>query len=200
MVTKIGLTGGIGSGKSVVSRLMEMMGVPVYVSDTATKQLMQRDDTIRRGLCRMVGDEVYAGNCLNRTLLASYMFGHADRVAAVNALVHPRVRDDFRAWTARQAAIGHTMIGLESAILLEAGFASEVDKVVMVYAPFEVRLARAMQRDGASEEAIRRRMASQMDDEQKKDRVDFVIWNDGLRPLIPQVESLLADLRAGILS
>lgn len=200
MVTKIGLTGGIGSGKSVVSRLMEMMGVPVYVSDTATKQLMQRDDTIRRGLCRMVGDEVYAGNCLNRTLLASYMFGYADRVAAVNALVHPRVRDDFRAWTARQAAIGHTMIGLESAILLEAGFASEVDKVVMVYAPFEVRLARAMQRDGASEEAIRRRMASQMDDEQKKDGADFVIWNDGLRPLIPQVESLLADLRAGILS
>ena len=200
MVTKIGLTGGIGSGKSVVSRLMEMMGVPVYVSDTATKQLMQRDDTIRRGLCRMVGDEVYAGNCLNRTLLASYMFGHADRVAAVNALVHPRVRDDFRAWTARQAAIGHTMIGLESAILLEAGFASEVDKVVMVYAPFEVRLARAMQRDGASEEAIRRRMARQMDDEQKKDKGDFVIWNDGLRPLIPQVENLLADLRAGILS
>lgn len=200
MVTKIGLTGGIGSGKSVVSRLMEMMGVPVYVSDTATKQLMQRDDTIRRGLCRMVGDEVYAGNCLNRTLLASYMFGYADRVAAVNALVHPRVRDDFRAWTARQAASGHTMIGLESAILLEAGFASEVDKVVMVYAPFEVRLSRAMQRDGASEEAIRRRMASQMDDEQKKDRADFVIWNDGLRPLIPQVESLLADLRAGILS
>lgn len=200
MVTKIGLTGGIGSGKSVVSRLMEMMGVPVYVSDTATKQLMQRDDTIRRGLCRMVGDEVYAGNCLNRTLLASYMFGHADRVAAVNALVHPRVRDDFRVWTARQAASGHTMIGLESAILLEAGFASEVDKVVMVYAPFEVRLARAMKRDGAAEEAIRRRMASQMDDERKINKADFVIWNDGLRPLIPQVENLLADLRAGILS
>lgn len=200
MVTKIGLTGGIGSGKSIVSRLMEMMGVPVYVSDTATKQLMQRDETIRCGLCRMVGDEVYLGNCLNRPLLASYMFGHADRVAAVNALVHPRVREDFRAWVARQEASGHTMIGLESAILLEAGFASEVDKVVMVYAPIEVRLARAMQRDGASEEAIRRRMASQMDDEQKKDRADFVIWNDGLRPLIPQVEGLLAELRTGALS
>ena len=139
---KIGITGGIGSGKSVVARMLRVMDIPVYDTDAEAKRLMQTDANIRIGLTNLVGEELYAGHALNRELLASYMFGHAERVAQVNAVVHPRVRSDFRRW-ATERALSVPVVGIESAILLEAGFRNEVDVVVMVYAPEEVRIVRA---------------------------------------------------------
>ena len=142
MAIRIGLTGGIGSGKSVVSRLLEVMGIPVYISDIETRRLMVADESIRRGLTSLLGENVYIGESLNKPLLASYLFGSAEHAAQVNAIVHPRVKDDFR--SARSTC---PWVGMESAILLEAGFRGEVDKVVMVYAPLEVRIQRAVSRD-----------------------------------------------------
>lgn len=193
MAIKIGITGGIGSGKSVVSRLLETMGVPVYISDVETKRLMHTDAAIRRQLVALLGEEVYAGGRLNKPFLASYLFASQEQAARVNGIVHPRVKDDFRRWAAQMSA-EHSVVGMESAILLEAGFAGEVDRIVMVYAPLEVRIARAVERDRSSRELIEQRIRSQMDDEEKRSRADEVIVNDGVAPLLPQVQDLLKRL------
>lgn len=192
MSIKIGITGGIGSGKSVVSRLLEVMGIPVYISDIETKRLMVADDRIRNGLTALLGDAVYAGGALNKPLLADYLFGSRKHALQVNGIVHPRVKEDFRRWVGQRS--GSPLAGIESAILIEAGFAGEVDVVVLVYAPEEVRVRRAMKRDAASRELIEKRVRSQMSDEEKRRQADFVIVNDGETPLIPQVLALIASL------
>ena len=191
---RIGITGGIGSGKSVVSRLLELMGVPVYISDIETRRLMVEDVQIRRELVSLLGENVYQGGRLNKPLLASYLFGSAAHAARVNGIVHPRVKDDFRRWCRAHAS--DKWVGMESAILLEAGFRREV--VVMVSAPLEVRIRRAMERDASSRELIEQRIRSQMDDREKCSLSDFVIVNDGEMPLIPQVLSLISSLSKNI--
>ncbi len=125
------------------------------------------------------------------------MFGHTGHVAQVNAVVHPQVRNDFRRWAAERAFFV-PVVGIESAILLEAGFRSEVDAVVMVYAPEEVRIARAMRRDATAREGIVRRIRNQMDDEEKRKQADYVIVNDGETPLIPQVLTFISSLSKNI--
>jgi len=192
MTIKIGITGGIGSGKSVVSRLLGVMGIPVYDSDSETKRLMASDGVIRKELQALVGEEVYAGGVLNKPLLASYLFANSENARRVNGIIHPRVKEDFRQWVQRHSAC--SIVGIESAILVEAGFANEVDSIVMVYAPEEVRIARAVRRDASSRELIEKRIRSQMNDEEKRRYADFVIANDDATPLIPQVLELIASL------
>lgn len=191
MAIKIGITGGIGSGKSIVSRLLTLTGIPVYQTDTEAKRLMLSDTGIREGLTALAGNEVYNEKGLNKAFLASYIFGHPEHLKQVNAIVHPRVRDDFRLWAGKAR---QEIVAMESAILLEAGFTKEVDKIVMVYAPSEVRIARAICRDSATRKEVERRIQSQMDDEKKRGAADFVIVNDGETPLIPQVLSLISSL------
>ena len=191
MAIRIGLTGGIGSGKSVVSRLLEVMGIPVYISDIETRRLMVSDESIRRGLTSLLGENVYIGENLNKPLLASYLFGSAEHAAQVNAIVHPRVKAGFNRWASEQKA---PIVALESAILFESGFEDVVDFVVTVCAPIEVRMHRVQERDGATEAQVRKRMAAQMDDEEKCKRSDFVILNDGNKPLDIQIDDLLQIL------
>lgn len=193
MSIKIGIIGGIGSGKSMVSQLLELMGVPVYVSDNESKRLVQTDAEIHKELVALLGEDVYRGGMLNKSLLATYLFGNAEHARLVNGIIHPRVKIDFRRWVSGYAA--KPVVGIESAILLEAGFRSEVDMVVMVYAPKEVRMVRAIKRDASSREMLEKRMNSQMDDEKKRQQADWVIVNDGTVPIIPQVADLLAKLR-----
>lgn len=192
MITKIGITGGIGSGKSVVSRLLEIMGIPVYVADIEARRLMQVDTRIRTGLIKLFGEEIYSGGTLDRMALAKATFGYPEKLEAVNALVHPLVREDFHRWALEQNKLERQVVAIESAILVEAGFLSDVDLVLMVFAPIEVRLRRAMLRDGSSEESIRKRISSQMDDEQKLKYAHHVLYNDGKKPLIPQLYDFLA--------
>lgn len=128
MAIKIGITGGIGSGKSVVSRLLEIMDIPVYISDIEAKRIMHTDELIRESLSVLIGEEVFRGGELNRPLLASYMFGHLEHVKEVNAIIHPQVKEDFRQWAGGRA--GKPLIAMESAILIEAGFRDEVDFLV----------------------------------------------------------------------
>ena len=189
---KIGITGGIGSGKSVVCRLLQLMGVPVYSSDDETKRLMVRDEVIRAGLISLLGPEAYQGEALNKPLIAKYLFASADHAATINALIHPRVKQDFRRWVADHA--GHPVVAIESAILVEAGFTDVVDSVVLVTAPLETRIRRAMQRDAASRQQIEQRVERQMADEARSRTAHHVIQNDDFVPLIPQVLALIASL------
>lgn len=196
MAIKLGITGGIGSGKSVVCRLLEVMGIPVYISDVETKHLMATDAFIRKELIALLGEDVYADGILNKPLLASYLFSSPEHIKQINAIIHPHVKDDFRQWVHSRAAF--SMVGIESAILIEAGFISEVDVVVMVYAPEELRIERAVKRDASSRELIEKRIRSQMSDEEKCNQADFVIVNDGETPLIPQVLALVTSLSKNI--
>lgn len=196
MRIKLGITGGIGSGKSLVCRLLEVMGIPVYISDAQAGRLMSADVQIRKELTALLGEEVYAGGALNKPLLASYLFGHPEHARQVNAIVHPRVKDDFRQWVRSHSSF--PVVAIESAILMEAGFASEVDVVVMVYASEETRIERAIARDSSSREGIVRRIRSQMDDEEKRRQADFVIVNDGDTPVMPQVLRLLEALSGSV--
>lgn len=197
MKIRIGITGGIGSGKSVVSHLFELMGVPVYISDIEARSLMQQNEHIRQGLIDLLGEDAYIQGQLNKQLLASYLFSNPSNAALINSIVHPQVKEDFRCWAGGH--ISCPIVGIESAILYEAGFQNEVDVVIMVYAPEDVRIARAMHRDAASREDIVKRVRSQMNDEEKRLKADEIIVNDGQTPLIPQVIRLLQKLSVEIL-
>lgn len=192
MAIKIGITGGIGSGKSVVSRLLEVMGIPVYLSDVEAKRITHVDGLIRQGLTALVGEDVFQYGELNRPMLAAYMFGYPDRVKEVNNIIHPRVKEDFRQWVAHYGS--DEWIGMESAILIESGFQEEVDFVVLVYAPLEVRIERVLKRDSSSRELILKRVEAQMSDELKRNQADHIIVNDGETPLIPQVLKVISLL------
>lgn len=190
---KVGITGGIGSGKSGVSELLRIAGIPVYDCDSEARRLMNTSLTLREALTALAGEDVYASDShLNRRYLADFMFGHPERVNAVNALVHPAVREDFSAWTERQGA---DIVGIESAILFEAGMREDVDVTVLVFTPRDERIQRAMARDGATEESVRARLASQMPDVEKIPLVDFIIRNAEADAITPQVMELIKELK-----
>ena len=171
---KLGVTGGIGAGKSYVCRLLaDEYGLPVYDCDREAKRLNNEDPFIRQRLVEMVGPEVYCPDgALNRSLLASYIFGHPHHLAAVNQLVHPRVLAHFRRWLSVQHA---PLVVMESAILHSSGFDREMDYVLYVDAPEEMRIARVMERDGSSRSQVMARIQSQTE----KGRPDYVVMNDG---------------------
>ena len=190
----IAITGGIGSGKSYVSDLLQKRGIPIYNTDDEAKRLMLSDEVIRKDLIALLGADVYMGGVLNKALLASYLFADAGNAARVNAIVHPRVKADFYRWLSEHQDC--EMAGLESAILFEAGFEDTVDVIVMVYAPEALRIERAMKRDHATERQIRARMSAQMDDEEKCRMSHFVIRNDGVTPLESQLSLLIEQIKA----
>lgn len=171
---KVGITGGIGSGKSTVCRLFACRGVPVYDSDREAKRLMAEDVVLQQAIMARFGEAAYVNGILDRKYLAERVFGDPQALAALNALVHPAVVRDFAKWAERQE--GDYVI-LESAILFEAGLEGMVDRVVAVLAPEELRIERACRRDGASEEAVRRRIAVQMSDDELRRRADYTIVN-----------------------
>lgn len=192
----IAITGGIGSGKSYVSNLLEERGIPIYNADNESKRLTVSDEEIRKGLVALVGEQVYFDDgTLNKSLLAAYLFASSEHATKVNAIIHPRVKADFRRWLEE-----HTdceIVGLESAILYESGFDDVVDAVVAVYAPESLRLERAMKRDGATEAQIRARMSAQMNEEEKRNKADYVVLNDGSACLQKQLDALIYQIKRG---
>jgi dephospho-CoA kinase len=157
---KLAITGGIGSGKSHVARQMtELLGIPVYDSDSKAKQLNEESSVIRSGLVEMVGTDVYdADGRLNRQRLATFLFANEENARCVNALIHPVVKEDFLRWAAEQTA---PIVAIETALLAESGIDKLVDRVIRVDAPLETRISRAMQRDGVAREKVLERMACQ---------------------------------------
>lgn len=190
MAIKLGLTGGIGCGKSVVLHLLSAMGVPVYIADDEAKRITSTDPEIRQKLTDLLGDEVFPGGQLNKQLLAAFLFSNPDNAQIINNIIHPKVKDDFICWSLKHKESPY--VAIESAILIEAGFTDAVDVIAMVYAPMDLRLERLAKRDVSStKEQILKRIQSQMDDEKKKSLVHFVILNDERTAIIPQVIELM---------
>lgn len=188
----IGITGGIGCGKSYVSAKMRLRGIPVYDSDTRAKLITATNPVIKMELTRLVGPTLYCPcgcGVMQKEVLAGFIFGNPDNLAKVNAIIHPRVKDDFRQWADTQK--GKDFCILESAILFESGFESEVDFKVSVDAPLELRIQRCMERDKTTREAVLERINNQMDQAEKCRMADFMIVNDGVQALEPQIDALL---------
>lgn len=189
---KIAIIGGIGSGKSVVSRLFRLMNIPVYDCDSEAKRLMNTSAALRSELIKAIDARVYkADGVIDRAYLASFMFGNAQHVALVNSIVHPAVRADFKQWAANTQA---SIVAVETAILFESGLDADVDSIVLVSAPIETRISRAILRDHSNEQAIRQRMKSQMSDTELVTRANHIILNDDTTSLIVQVEQVIQKI------
>lgn len=184
---KVGLTGGIGSGKSTVCAMLRERGVAVYNSDERAKELMNSDTAIKQRIIARFGAESFADGVLNRAYLAQRVFASEEELAALNAIVHPLVIEDFASWA--ESAEGEYVV-LESAILFESGFDSQVDMVVAIMAPDELRIERAMQRDGVTREQVEERMRRQLSDEERCSRSKYAIVNIELEELEDDVEQL----------
>lgn len=185
---KVGITGGIGSGKSTVCRLFAARGIAVYDSDSEAKRMMNSSEELRARIEARFGTETYRDDgTLDRARLARIVFSDPQALADLDRLVHPAVRADFAAWAERQPS---EYVILESAILFEAGFASEVDRTVAVLAPLELRVERTCRRDGCDAESVRRRIAAQTDDDTLCARADFSLVNILEEELEPAVETL----------
>jgi dephospho-CoA kinase len=190
-VKRIGLTGGIGSGKSYIAGVLEKMGYPVYYSDEQAKVLTDTHPEIRAGLISRFGTSIYSEETLNRKELAGHIFkSEPDRIF-VNQLIHPVVRADFDRWCAEQ----HTaLVFNEAAILFETGAYQQFDATVLVIAPHELRMQRIIERDRCTVEQAAARMKSQWSDEQKIPLATVVITSNGELPLVSQIERVILTL------
>ncbi len=182
----IGITGNIGSGKTTVCQIFEVLDIPVYYADARAKQLMTEDPELVADIQELLGREAYLPNGqLNRAFVAQAIFSDETKRAAINGLVHPAVGRDAQSWHAAQSGVPYTL--QEAALLYESSGYKRVDRMIVVTAPEAIRLRRVMDRDGIDAAAVRARMARQWPEEEKMKRADFRIVNDGVHPLIPQV-------------
>lgn len=193
MPLKVGLTGGIGSGKSTVAKMFELLNVPVYYADDASKRLYKTDLALRQQLIHHFGEEIYNGDELNRAKLSSVVFNNPEQLEILNSLVHPPTIKDAAAWMARQTA---PYVMKEAALLFESGSVAGLDFIIGVSAPQHVRIKRVMNRDGLTRDDVLRRMARQIDEGIKMKLCDFVLRNDEQELLIPQVMDLHKRLLA----
>jgi len=190
---RLGITGGIGSGKSVVSKTLKVLGIPVYDCDSRAKWLQENDADVRRNIMSLLGDDVYEGSRLNRKKMAAMIFSDATLLAKVEGIVHPAVEKDFNRWCVEQ---NKDVVALESAILYECGLDKKcIDKVCLVYAPTETRIERVALRDSANIEEIRRRMANQASDDDKIKKADFIVNNYSNHSVINQVLEMMSKVR-----
>lgn len=188
---RIGLTGGIGSGKSYIARILEKMGYPVYYSDEQSKALTDTHPLIREKLIGRFGREIYTEQGLNRKLLAEFIFASEEHRLFVNELIHPLVRNNFEHWCLEQRS---PIVFNEAAILFETGAYRQFDGTLLVVAPLELRIERVMQRDRCSQKEVEERMKSQWSDEQKIPLATAVITSNGKFPLVSQIERSVQTL------
>lgn len=192
-VMKLAITGSIGSGKSVVSRMMNVLGVPVYDCDSNAKRLMVNDEFIVSELKRMFGDDCYEDDgTLNRQYIASCIFTDKQNIKRVNSLVHPVVKRDFESWATKQDS---NVVAVETAILYESGIVESVDKVLVVWAEKETAIKRTIERSGMSRLQVENRLKNQMSTDDLLLFSDYSLYNDGDEPLLPQVIELVEQLK-----
>ncbi len=188
----VGITGGIGSGKSEVSRMLLSMGYPVYNSDLEARAIVDTDPEVKREIQSVFGEDMYEKGMLNRPKMAGLVFNDPKLLRQLNAIVHPAVSWHFEVW--KQKHSHRELIFQEAAILFESGGYKQVDATVVITAPQELRIERVCRRDGVSPQEVKKRMANQLPQEELETRADFLIVNDGLSPLLPQVIELLEKL------
>ncbi len=184
---KIGLTGGIGSGKSVVAQMFAVLGIPVYYADKASKRLMVEDEQLKSAIKHHFGESAYVGGVLNRKFLAELVFKDAEKLTLLNSLVHPATLTDASTWMQKQHA---PYIIKEAALIFESGSNKSLDYVIGVDTPEEVRIKRVMARDNVPASQVKERMNKQMDEREKLRLCDYVIVNNEHQLIIPQVLAL----------
>lgn len=187
MVLKIGLTGGIGSGKSTVANMFKILGVPVFDADSAAKNIMNEDEELKAKIISTFGEQSYVNDELNRKYIAGIVFNDSFKLKQLNALVHPAAINAAKEWISKQ----HTPYAVkEAALLFESGSAEGLDFVVGVFAPQALRIQRVMERDNVSRDEVLKRISRQIDEDIKRRLCDFVLINDEQQLLIPQVITL----------
>lgn len=188
---KIGITGGIGTGKSTVSKILIALGYPVYFSDDRAKWLMENNQQLVAELTRLIGDETYIAGKLNRSFIAEKLFSNSQLKEKINELVHPVVRNDFNDWADSQQA---PLLFQESALLVETGAYQLFDALIVVTAPLEQRTKRIQKRDGISINEINMRLTNQLAESEKIAIADYVISNDDHQPIVFQTQKIVGEL------
>lgn len=190
---KLAITGGIGSGKSVISRMLGIMGIPVYDCDSRAKSMMVNNGFVVEELKRMFGEECYNDDgTLNRQYIASCIFTDKGNITRMNGLIHPLVKDDFMMWASEQRS---SVVAVETAILYESGMIEAVDKVLVVWAGKETAIERSMARGKMTRSQVESRMENQMSSDELLLLSDYSICNDKGSPLFPQLFSLVEELK-----
>ena len=184
MTITVGITGGIGSGKSTVCEIFKILGVPVFEADKIARTLMNENPEIRKNLTTWFGDEIYSENLLNRKKLADLIFNNTQNLKQVNSIVHPVVRNEFEKWKNSQKSVYSVY---EAAILFESGFYKLMDLNFLIVSPEHLRIRRVMKRDQISEEQVLARIHNQWTDEEKIKLANTVIYNDNKNLIIPQI-------------
>ncbi len=187
----IGLTGGIGAGKSFVAGKFKKKGVPVYNSDIRAKELMETHQLIKKELINKFGTKVFKNNTLNRKLIANSIFSDKLLLTWINELVHPVVKKDFEQWKGKKKS---TIVLKEAAILVESGAYKQCNKVIVVTAPKPLRIKRVVERDNITYEETNRRIENQISDSERLKYADYTIINDGIKIVTDQVDEILNDL------
>jgi dephospho-CoA kinase len=184
---RIGLTGGIGSGKTTVAKIFLALGIPVYFADDAAKRLMSADAELKKLIIQHFGEAAYQQGQPNRKFLAGIVFNDPKKLELLNSLVHPATIQDAERWIQQQTS---PYIIKEAALLFESGADKHLDHIIGVYAPEDLRIKRVMERDGLSSEEIRKRIRRQMNEDEKMKRCDIIIHNNETEPVLPQVLKL----------
>jgi len=191
----VGLTGGIGSGKSTVAKMFEDLNIPVYYADDEAKKLMLKSKIIKRKLTTRFGNEVYLNNELNKPFLANLIFTNKDNLEFVNSVVHPKIKQHFKRWINKQTKKDTSKyIIQENAILFENGSNVLFDKIIAVTAPKDLRIKRVISRDNSTKKQVLDRMKNQWSDEEKVEKSDFIIDNVNLKSTKKQVEEIHKEL------
>lgn len=186
---KIGLTGNIGSGKTTVSKLFEILGIPVFYADDAAKNVMVNDEILINGIKSAFGEQAYfADGTLDRKYIAAIVFNDSKQLAKLNSLVHPATFRAFDAWASKISGVPYVL--KEAALLFESDFYKLCDYTITVQAPLETRIKRVMQRNSLTKDEIEKRNANQFSEEKKAKLADYVIINDDTQLVIPQVLEL----------
>jgi dephospho-CoA kinase len=188
----LGLTGNMGSGKSTVAKIVELMGIPCYNSDKRAKILMSESNEIHQKLIEVFGPDTFMNGLLNTTHLSTIVFNNEAKLKKLNAIIHPEVKKDYFAWAAKQSS---EIVLKESALIYETGIENELDAVIVVHAPVATLLDRVRKRDGFATVDIKARLNKQIPQEEKIKKADYLIDNSGETALIPQINSIINKIR-----
>jgi dephospho-CoA kinase len=185
---RVGITGGIGSGKTTVARIFELLAVPVYYADEAARRLMNEDPILKEAIISAFGEKSYGAEGLNRTYLSSIVFNDKEKLLRLNAITHPSVLRDSEDWLKKKQSAPYTL--REAALIFESGIDRYLDYVIGVSASEELRISRTMARDNLEKEEVLKRMEPQLKEDDKMSRCNFLIYNDDKELLLPQVLKL----------
>ena len=188
---KVGLTGGIGSGKSTVAKIFEVLSIPVYYADEAARHIMNTDEELKKSIINEFGDESYVNDQLNRPYIASLVFNNAEKLELLNSLTHPAIIRDAERWMQRQSS---PYVIKEAALIFESGSAENLDYVIGVYAPLPLRIKRIIDRDNITRDEVMQRINKQIDEDIKMRLCDKIVVNDEQQLIITQVLPLHEQL------